>query len=487
MVFKKALLYLLPFAALLASEQEEEGYQVNFPNIPMLEVVKFVSRVAEVNFVGDLSLLDFPVSFLSGRPLSSTQLLDIVLHMLEEHHLEVSEKNNSYFIKKAKEKKEATVELLPGPAVLPPLETICKEEILKPALSFQVYKLQYHQGSEILAALKQVSPELFENLRATIESIQWISSTNSLFFSGTEHSIAKMIELIQSLDTPLKQVFIEILVLETTLKNSLDFGLKWAAGAKIEDRVSFGSGSFPPTPGRDTFSNVMQAIGSEETPKGLSNIPIGRGFDLGIIGDLILHKGKTFFSLGALVSALQTERDCSIVLNQKILTQENKKSLIFVGDNIPFTGAVVQTVGSSQQTTANIEYRDVGVTLHITPLLGDSDVITLEISEEITEALREPSYATGQLSGITTSKTNMVTSAHVPNNRFLILSGMTRNANSQVNTGPPCLGGIPMLHAFFNRKETFREKKNILIFVKPRIVHSAQEYEEISHEIKPLS
>ena len=229
----------------------------------------------------------------------------------------------------------------------------------------------------------------------------------------------------------------------------------------------------------------MQSITGEESLQGLSHLPSGRGFDLGIIGDLILHKGKTFFSLGALVSALQTETDTSIILNQKILTQENKKSLIFVGDNIPFTGAVVQTIGTSQQTTANIEYRDVGVTLNITPSLGDSDVITLEISEEITEALREPTFASSQLTGITTSKTNMVTSAHVPDNRFLILSGMTRNATRHVNSGPSCLGGVPMLYNLFSHKETLREKKSILIFVKPRIVRSAKEYTQITSELGP--
>lgn len=451
----------------------------------MVEVVKFTSKVAEVNFIGDQNLFNFEVSFLSGRPLSSNEILEIVLNMLQEHELDVSEKNSSYFIRKRRDKKEEATEATPVLTVLP--EILCKEEPPpKPHLTFHVYKLQYQQGSEILNAIKQVSSDVSEALKNTIESIQWISSTNSLFFSGTAESLTKTVDLIKSLDTPLQQVFIEVLVLETSVKNGLDFGLKWAGGGKIENRIGFGTGSFPPSPGKDPFSTVMQSIGTDETPQGLSQIPLGRGFDLGIIGDVILHKGKTFFTLGALVSALQTEGDTSIVLNQKILTQENKKSLIFVGDNIPFTGAVVQTIGTSQQTTANIEYRDVGVTLHITPSLGDSDEITLNISEEITEAVREPTFGSTQLTGITTSKTNMVTSAHVPDNRFLILSGMTRNATRHINTGPSCLGGIPMLYSLFSRKETLREKKSILIFVKPRIVRSSKEYAEISETLGPI-
>ena len=107
---------------------------------------------------------------------------------------------------------------------------------------------------------------------------------------------------------------------------------------------------------------------------------------MGVIGDLIFHKGRSFVSLASLVSALQADGEASIVLNQKIITQDNKNSKIFVGDNIPFTGSVVTTVGASQQSTANVEYRDIGVNLSITPRLGDDDVITLDLNEEITEA-----------------------------------------------------------------------------------------------------
>src|SRR5690242_15329587 len=125
----------------------------------------------------------------------------------------------------------------------------------------------------------------------------------------------------------------------------------------------------------------------------MDQIPLVPGFDLGVIGDIIMHKGKSYLSLGSLVSALQLDGTSTIVLNQKIITQDNKNSTIFVGDNIPFTGSVVQTVGQSQQTSANIEYRDVGVSLSITPRLGEGDIITLEINEQITETLDQDMMA----------------------------------------------------------------------------------------------
>jgi type III secretion protein C len=224
------------------------------------------------------------------------------------------------------------------------------------------------------------------------------------------------------------------------------------------------------------------------TPAGPSQIPLGNGFDMGVIGDILFHKGKSFLSLASLVSALQADGDSSIVLNQKIITQDNKNSKIFVGDNIPFTGSIVQTNGSSQQTTANVEYRDIGVNLSITPKLGEGDIITLDLSEEITEAI--PTGANGvsssSVTGIQTTKTNMMTHVHVPDKHFLVLSGMIRNAKSRHKVGLPCLGGLPWIGNLFSKTQKHDEKRNVIIFVRPHIIRSVDDYRRITQTQEDL-
>jgi type III secretion protein C len=208
---------------------------------------------------------------------------------------------------------------------------------------------------------------------------------------------------------------------------------------------------------------------------------------MGVIGDLILHKGRSFLSLASLVSALQADGDSSIVLNQKIITQDNKNSTIFVGDNIPFTGSIVQTTGASQQTTANVEYRDIGMNLSITPKLGEGDVITLDLDEEITEALPTGrGVSSTHVSGIQTTKTNMRTHVHVPNKHFLVLSGMIRNAKSKQKVGLPCLGGLPWIGAAFSKTMKNDEKRNVIIFVRPHIIRSVDDYRQITDHQEEL-
>jgi type III secretion protein C len=504
-----AFLGICVFSPLSAfCEEEQNGHTINFNNVPIAEVIRFVSRISEVNFIFDNKELEFNVTLASGKPVSSENVLKALLQTIKARGFGVSQEDNYYVIHKAgKESKEVQVvsqpiekkteeipaaphsidksqELLASLNPPPPPAAPVSQE---PVHDFFVYKLQYHQGSEIEESIKRIAsdmqgkPDKPIKLLTAIQSMQWVKATNSLLCSADSETIEALKKLVSSLDVPLKQVFIEVLVVETDMKKASEFGLEWALGGKYKNKLGFGLGNFPPNHHQPEFAKTLQSINATHTPTGLNQIPVGSGFDLGVIGDIIRHKGLSYLSLGSLVSALQADGDSTIVLNQKIITQDNKNSTIFVGDNIPFTGSVVQTVGQSQQTTANIEYRDIGVNLSIKPMLGEGDIITLDIDEEITESHGDiPMASTQAVNGIRTTKTNMVTHVHVPDKHFLVLSGMVRNAKSHHKTGLPCLGGLPVIGSLFSKTKEQNEKRNILIFVRPHIIHSFEEYGKIT-------
>ena len=369
-------------------------------------------------------------------------------------------------------------------------------------VSFLIYKLHYHQGTEIQEAMKEIATELQKASQAAsnsklidaINSIQWIQITNSLIATGDPATLAKLRELLQNIDVPLRQIFIEVLALDTEVSDLLDFGLTWASQGKITNRIGFGTGSFPETPGfidnspSARFGENLRQISATRTPTG-TDVPFTTGFDLGIIGDLILHKGRSYAALGSLINAVKGDNSSTIVLNQKIITQDSRNSVIFVGQNIPFTGSTVTTVGnSSQQTTANLEYRDVGFNLSITPNIGDNNLITLDIDTEISDTVGPvPDTATTNVQGITTNRTTTTTRVHVPNGAFLVLSGQIRNSTTRSRTGIPCLGSIPVVGAAFSRQASFKEKKNIMIFLRPQIVDEFETYKDITERQEELS
>lgn len=373
--------------------------------------------------------------------------------------------------------------------------------------SFLIYKLQYHQGSEILSALKQIATDLTpgtavgnQNLLNAVNSLQWIRVTNSLLASGEGDTLSKLRDLIQNIDVPLKQVFIEVLVIETELTNTQSFGLQWGGKMQYLNKFAAATGNFPnpafasnspisavvPSPG-NTFSNGIGAA-IPPAPPVAANVPFVNGFDLGVIGDIIMHKGRSFINLGSLVDALQTDTDSTIILNPKIITQDNQTSTIFVGTNIPFIGSVVTTNSTIVSSNSNIEYRDIGFNLTVTPTIGNNDVVTLDISNDISEQvssnnISQTNAAGGNtnINGITTSHTSMSTKVHVPDKHFVILSGMIRDSKARFKSGIPCLGGLPVIGFAFSENDRVAAKRNVIIFMRPHIVNTYDDYKEITN------
>ena len=375
--------------------------------------------------------------------------------------------------------------------------------------SFLIYKLQYHPGVEILEAVKKVAaslsnsaPEANKALIDAVDSLQWLEVTNSLLGTGTPEILAKIRELILNLDVPLRQVFIEVLVIETSLFNSQNFGLQWGSQLQYLNKTIGAIGNFPTTvsnftngggntpPGTINMANPINNTTNLNTPvQGNPNInsststavPFSTGFDLGVIGDILFHKGQSFISLGSLLNALQVDNDTTVVMNPKLITQDGHTSNIFVGQNIPFVGSFVSNTASNTVQSSNIEYRDVGVNLTITPTLGTNNVITLDINQDISEQTNSTTSIQGsQVTGIQTNHTTMNTRVHVPDRHFLVLSGMIQDTKTHFRSGIPCLGGLPVIGALFAENDRLNTKANIIIFLRPFIIDSFEDYDNIT-------
>ena len=346
-------------------------------------------------------------------------------------------------------------------------------------------------GEEIQSAIKLIGQDLGKSKTNTdiseaIKTLQWIQVTNSLVATGQADSLGKLKELIKSIDIPLKQVFVEILVIETQRSNDLEFGLHWGSQGNYRNKFSYGTYNAPLNQNNSdplaSFNNDIKKITGTNTPTG-SMIPIASGGDLGVIGDIILHKGQTYFALGSLINALKVDGDTTIVMNQKIITQDNKMSTVFSGQNIPYTGSLVTQQGANNVTAANLEYRDVGISLSITPVVGNNDVITLMIEEDISEQIDTAtgsSVTTDKVSGITTSKNTTKVVVSVPDKSFLVLSGTIQDSKTRNKTGIPCLGGLPLIGAAFSENNYSRTVQNIVFFVRPQIIKSFDVYSEIT-------
>jgi len=368
--------------------------------------------------------------------------------------------------------------------------------------SFLIYKLHFHQGFELKETLKSIGkdlsladPQANQAVLQAINTIQWIKMTNSLLATGTPEVLAKVKELIKNIDVPLRQVFIEVLIIRTTISNNQQFGLQWGGKVQYLNRFAGGTSNFPAPSSQTATANQGLSTGLNRVD--LSNPPLpsdiptpsiqAGGFNLGVIGDLILHKGKSFVSLASLVNALQQDNDSTIILNPKLIAQDNQQANLFVGENIPYTGSSVQTIqGGGQQIQANIEYRDVGVNLTITPIMGRNDILTLDILNEITEQIENTTSTGADIQGLQTSRTSLNARVHVPNKHFVALSGMIQHEETHFKSGIPCLGGLPVIGAIFSENDRFNSRNNIIFFLRPVIIDSVEEFEKITQNQEDL-
>lgn len=352
---------------------------------------------------------------------------------------------------------------------------------------FFIHKLQYRRGDDIERALSRIGESLYqlgqgnEDLIATINTVQWLEASNSLIFTGTTDAIRKLEELIAEVDTPLRQVFIEMLILETTLDDSLNIGVNWGTrfgGGNTAGSQAFLTAASPLPVALDTTGIINGRI---LTPSAI-NLARTPGFNGGIVGQSVNVGNLTFQSFGLLIKALHDKTNTNIVMNPKILTEDNVTAEIFVGINTPFR---TQSISNDQGSiiTSNVEFRNVGTTLKITPFLGNNDIVTLEIREEVS-SVGAGSAVTDVLStsnpGPTTNLSRTTTRVHVPDGYFLVISGMMQDEQTRRRVTIPCLGGLPIIGAAFSDKDVRDQKRNLMIFIRPEIIDTEEEIQNLT-------
>ncbi|MDP1835214.1 MAG: secretin N-terminal domain-containing protein [Chlamydiales bacterium] len=410
------------------------------------------------------------------------------------------------------ERQGGPVDLLPTgqkevtlPQIIPVPE-MTQEEFLAQT-KFYIHKLQYRQGDQLQDALTRIGDSLRLSEKASIDlinainSIQWIESSNSLIVTGTPDALARVRELIEEVDLPLRQVFLEMLILDTSITDSLTYAVDITSnfkGQQVGAAQGFSggqpsaSGAATPLIGAvDLASASSTTDGATSATEALINAATlaavsTPGYNLGIIGRRILKGGQFFNTMGALVQAVHTDINSEIVLNPKIIVEDNNEAEIFVGENIAFqTQNVVNNDGTI--VSQNFEFRDVGTTLRVRPQIGNNNIITLEIEQEVSSTITTQTGGGGGGTGSanispgpSTATSRTITKVHVPNEFFVVISGMIKEEKKKTRSQIPCLGGLPIIGAAGSRMENTSAKRNLMIFIRPQIVDTEWDFDDIT-------
>jgi general secretion pathway protein D len=291
-------------------------------------------------------------------------------------------------------------------------------------------------------------------------------ATNSLVVTAIPEDYQALVEVIKRLDIPRRQVYVEAAVVEISLEKTRDLGVEFRSmtdPTSNDSQLGFGGTS---------FGLINQAA---TDPFGLSGLAIG------IVEGTITFGGQTFLNIGALIQAIQRTSDVNVLSTPHLLTTDNQEAEIVVASNIPFVTATSQTQVS---TLTTIERKDVGIILRFTPQVSEGDKVTLKIFEEISaiQATVTAGIDPRQV-GPTTSKRTAKTTVVVDSKQTIIIGGLFRDDADVTEQKVPCIGDIPLLGKLFGRTQTNSRKTNLVIFLTPHIVRTAEDLRRIKEQV----
>ncbi len=292
--------------------------------------------------------------------------------------------------------------------------------------------------------------------------------TNSLVITASPQDYEVLKEVIERLDIRRLQVFVEGLIMDVSMDKVRELGVEWQF-SKVEYDKSFRDSTTKPFFGT-SFGDINKA---RTNPFDLT------GLILGAADGTITFGGQTFLNLAALIRALQTDTDVNILATPHLLTMDNQEAEIIVAENVPFK--VRTTATASGFPVEEIERKDVGLTLRITPQISEGDFVRLEIYQEISNVLEQPiAGATDLVTAKRSAKTTVVVKDHQP----VVLGGLIQDTMDDSVQKVPFLGDIPLMGNLFKVTKHTGGKNNLLIVITPHIIRTAEDLEGFYKEKK---
>jgi general secretion pathway protein D len=302
-------------------------------------------------------------------------------------------------------------------------------------------------------------------------------ATNSVVITSSLRDYAQLRAVVDRLDLPRRQVFIDAVVLDLSVNNSNSFGVSFH-GADTAATGSYGNSLL--FGGLNPLNTISLPDASQ-----LQGLALGvRG--PGIPGSAnLLGTGLTIPAFGAVINALASSGYADVLSTPHILATDNEDAEINVGQNIPLqTNSGFSGLGGSSGAAggaagalgalgslgalggAGASRTDVGTKIKIKPHLNESNEVRIELTEEISEA----GVPQGGLGVVPITKRNAQTKLVVRDQQTVIIGGLMRNLVNHSETKIPILGDIPVLGALFRTTTDTVQKTNLILILTPFII-----------------
>jgi general secretion pathway protein D len=311
-------------------------------------------------------------------------------------------------------------------------------------------------------------------------------ATNALIITAPPKIMKSLMGVIDKLDIRRAQVQVEAIIVEVDVNKSSNLGVQWllfgqgnstvpagiinlpGGGTSIVDLATAALGVTSGTTGTTTGVTGTSAISSSTVGSG-ATVAVGR----------VVKNGVSF---AALIQALRSDGSSNIISTPSLLTMNNEEAEVKVTQEIPLiTGSFSSTTASVSGTTSpfqTIQREEVGTILKVTPHINEGNSVQLKIEQEDSS----PGAKLADSADISTNKRSIKTTVLIEDGGIIVLGGLMSDTVTESEDRVPGLGAIPIIGNLFKSRSGSRQKKNLMVFIRPRIMRDADVTESTSEQ-----
>jgi len=305
-------------------------------------------------------------------------------------------------------------------------------------------------------------------------NVQADEATNSVLITADGDSMQSLMAVVDSLDIRRAQVLVEAIIVEIQNNAGKEMGVQWMyADAKngfgsstdgSGELATLGSGALKLN---SSNTQTVRDTGLAELAAGLSKVN-GQSFGVGRLGERTNFMG--------LLKLLQEDSGTNILSTPNLLTTDNTKAKISVGQKVPFKQASYPQATMGTATSGlgggafnTFQREDVGITLEVTPHINEGDSVVLDIDQEVSSISNINSA-----DGIITNQRKIKTQILTADGQTVVLGGLIKDDVQTGATRVPLLGSIPVLGHLFRTQSNKKVKTNLLVFIRATVIRDDQ-------------
>ena len=318
----------------------------------------------------------------------------------------------------------------------------------------QTFEIIYADVEQVVAAL--------EKFKSPQGSVSCIEGTSHIIVTDIESKVKQIASLIETIDRITPQVLVEVRIYDITSKDNLDLGVEWGASSRTNQDSSFNLSSNDFTVekgGNDTYihSKTDPALmgGFEGATSKTASETLGF-LRFGVLNEHI--------DIDARLRAEKENVNAKLLANPRILVIDNETALFDIVTEHPY----VEKTITSGSVTENVQFKQVGIRLEVTPHIARNGMLRLNIAPEFGVVVSQVTVSSTNVPVVDTRKVNTV--ALVQDGQTVVLGGMKKKDTTQQINKVPVLGDIPVLGRLFRFEGEATANTELVVFITPHIV-----------------